>query len=194
MRRVVVSVGLLPILLFMLAAPAAAAPPLRESGTQKQFFSVSSTCSQNSCTDTFLDAFSIDANTLLVCVSSFTYNIRTGRPISQESGCSETSNDALVIGNDLSATLAETAVTFVDCNRRGCVEGDTVIVSASDTAFGPVFSETGRGTFTDGTCTFRFRFTSTSSEVAGTMTIDGVVYEQSGFAGISEFTVSSRCG
>ena len=193
MRRVVVSLVLLPILLLLLVAPAAAAPPLKESGTQNFLSSFASSCSQVSCTDTFLDVFNIDAEIVLVCVGSVTYNVRNGRITSQESGCSEASPDALTVTEDITATLSETPVTFVDCNQRGCVEGDTVIVSASDTAIGPIFIESNRGTFTDGTCTFRYRSETRSSEVAGTMTIDGAVFEQSGSAGTSEFAVTSRC-
>jgi hypothetical protein len=58
---------------------------------------------------------------------------------SEESSCSETSSDALVIGDDLSsAPPAPTDVTFVNCNQQGCVEGDTVTVSTELAGFGPV--------------------------------------------------------
>lgn len=192
-RRLFVPLITVPVLLLALAAPAAAAPPMRESGTQESFFSVASSCSGATCTDTILNAFNIDSETLVVCLDSITFNARTGRLVSQESGCTETSPDALTITGDFTVTLTDTVITLFDCGRRGCTQGDTVTVSAHDTAVGPVFSETGRGTFSDGTCTSTFRFSSESAEIAGTMTIDGVTLAQSGFASISEFTVSTRC-
>lgn len=193
MRRVVGSVVLLPMLLLLLAAPAAAAPPLRESGTQEFMFASSSTCSASTCTDTFVDAFTVADGVIVVCVSEFTFNIRSGRLVSDQSGCSETSSDALVVTDDLSASLAPTSVTFFSCNPRGCTEGDTVTVSAELTSVGPVFTFTDRGTFSDGTCTFRFRASGEQSEAAGTLTIDGETLDANGFVGTSEFTVSSQC-
>ena len=193
MRRIVVSIGLLPILLLVLVAPAAAAPPLKESGTQESMFAISSVCGQSTCTDTFVDAFTVEEGLVVVCVSQFTFNTRNGRLISEESGCSDPAPDGLVVTDDLSASLAETSVTFMSCNQRGCTEGDTVTVSAELTAFGPVFTFTDRGTFSDGTCTFRFRSSGEQSEAAGTLTIDGATLDANGFVSTSEFTVSSRC-
>ena len=192
-RRSFVTLIAVPVLLLVLAAPVAAAPPMRESGTQQSFFSVATSCSGSTCTDRVLEAFTLDSETLVVCLSSFTYNPRTGRLVSQESGCTETSPGALTVTGDFTVTLADTAVTLATCNRRGCTESDTVTVSAQDSAVGPVFTETGRGTFSDGSCTSRYSFTSQSSQIAGTMTIDGVAYQQSGSASISQFTVSTRC-
>jgi hypothetical protein len=193
MRRVVGSIVMLPILLLVLVAPAAAAPPLKESGTQEHMSAFSTVCSGSTCTDTFVDAFTVEEGLVVVCVGQFTYNNRNGRIISQESGCSEPSADGLVVTDDLSASLAETSVTFMQCNQRGCTEGDTVTVSAELTSVGPVFTFTDRGTFSDGTCTFRFRSSGEQSEAAGTLTIDGETLDANGFVGISEFTVSSRC-
>jgi len=184
---------IVPILLLAAVAPVAAAPPLKESGTHESFFSVSTSCSGSSCTDTGLDAFMIDAETLVVCVFRVTYSTRTGQVRSQESGCGETSPEALTITENFDVTLAETTITFVECNQRGCRETGSATVSASDSAVSPIFTDSSRGTFSDGTCKFRFRSESTGAQVAGTMTIDGVVYEQQGSASISTFTVSSRC-
>lgn len=192
-RRSFVPLFAVPVLLLLLAAPVAAAPPMRESGTQQSFNSFATTCSGSTCTDTILNAFTIDSETLVVCLDSYTYNVRTGRLTSQESGCTETSPGALTVTADFTVTLAPTTITLSSCDRRGCTETDTVTVSAQDSAVGPVFTESGQGTFNDGTCVVRYRFSSESAPVAGTMTIDGVVLQQSGFAGISEFTVSTRC-
>ena len=194
MRRLLVPLFVVPALLLALAVPAAAAPPLKESGTSKSFTSISSTCSGASCTDVILDAFSLDNETILVCLNYLTYSTRTGQIRSQESGCTETSSDALTVTSDVTVSLDPTSITLAECGRRGCTETRTVTVSATDSAVGPVFSDVGRGTFSDGTCTFRYRFESRSAPIAGTMTIDGVTLEQSGGASLSEFTVSSRCG
>jgi hypothetical protein len=193
MRRVVTAFIVLPILVLALAAPAAAAPPLKESGTQLGFYSVNTDCSGATCTDTVLDAYTVDPGILLVCLTSIKYNIHTGRGTG-EGSCAETNPSALTITPEFTVTLDETAITLFDCNRHTCTEGDTVVVSAQDSAIGPIFSETSRGTFTDGTCTYRYSSSSESAGIAGTMTIDGVTLEQQyGSASISEFTVSSRC-
>src|SRR5688500_2314222 len=193
MRRIFVSLAVLPILLLLLAAPAAAAPPLKESGTQESISAFTSSCTGNTCTDTILDAFTVGDGLMVICVSEFTFNTRNGRLISEESGCSDPVPDNLDVSDDLSASLGETSVTLLSCDEQGCTEGDTVTVSAELTAFGPVFTDSQRGTFSDGTCTFRFRSTGEQSEAAGTLTIDGQTLDANGFVGVSQFTVSSRC-
>ena len=193
MRRLLFPALLVPMLLMALAAPALAAPPLKESGTQTQFFSYASSCSGSTCTETILDAFMIDSETLVVCLHEFTYSTRTGQIRSERSGCEETSPDALTITENFDVTLAETTVTFVECNRRGCRETGTATVSAEDFRVSNIYTSSDRGTFSDGECTFRYSSTSEGADVAGTMTINGVVYEQMGSASISEFSVSSRC-
>jgi hypothetical protein len=193
MRRIFVSLVALPLLLVLFAAPVAAAPPLKESGTQDSLSAFSSSCSGSTCTGTAVDAFTAQEGVVVVCVSQFTHNVRNGRIVSEEFGCSETSSDALVVTDDLSGSLAATSVTFFQCNQRRCTEGDTVTVSAELTSVGPVFTFTDRGTFSDGTCTFRFRSSGEQSEATGTLTIDGETLDANGFVATSEFTVSSRC-
>jgi hypothetical protein len=193
MRRLLTSLTAVPILVLALAGTAAAAPPLRESGTQVSFSSQAGACSTATCTDTYLDVYNADAETYVVCLTSYTYSIRTGRLISEESGCTETGSEVLTITDDFTVTLTETPITLFECNQRRCSETDTITVSAQDSAIGPVAIESGRGTSTDGTCTYRYSVTSESALVAGTMTIDGVTFEQSGFAYVSEYTVSTRC-
>ena len=195
MRRLFIPAFVVPMLLFAMAVPAAAAPPFKESGTQNQLFSVSSTCSGNTCTDLILDAFMIDPETLVVCLNEFTYSTRTGRVVSETSNCDEASPEALSITGDWDVTLAETTIDVVQCNRRGCAEtGETITVSAHDTATGPVSTFSDRGTFSDGVCTFRYRASGATADVAGTMTVDGVVYEQQwGQASVTTFTTTSRC-
>ena len=194
MRRLLLPITLASMLVLAVAAPVAAAPPLKESGTQTQFFSVSSECSARTCTDTILDAFMIDSETLIVCVERITYSTRTGQIRSQAGGCGETSPAALTITSSFEVTLDETTVSVFQCNQRECRETGTLTVSAHDFAVGPVFTSSDRGTFSDGTCTYRYRSTTEGAEVAGTMTIDGVVYEQQyGQASIGTFSVSARC-
>ena len=195
MRRIRVSAVLLPILLLSLAAPVAAAPPVKGSGTQEFLSAFSSSCGPSTCTEVSVDVFPVADGLIVVCLSEFTFNIRSGQLISQESACSdETSSDALVINDDLtSAELLPTAVTFFECNRRGCTEGDTVIVSADLTGSGPVFTDTQRGTFTDGTCTVKFSSTSDQRQATGTLTIDGETLSANGNIGSGTFSFMERC-
>jgi hypothetical protein len=51
----------------------------------------------------------------------------------------------------------------------------------------------GRGSFKDGNCTFRFSFTGQRAEVAGTMTIDGSTLAEQGNASTEDYRVSERC-
>jgi hypothetical protein len=185
--------GAAALLALTLAAPASAAERVRESGTFYSFFSGSFVCSGNTCTDTFVDAFSIGNDTLLVCFNEFTFNARTGRHISSQGGCTETGDSALNISNNFTVTLAPTDVTLSSCNQRRCTEGDTVTVSATDEAIGPIGTATGRVTIKDGTCTIKISFRDSFAEVAGTMTIDGVTIDQQGFASVSEQTMTTTC-
>jgi hypothetical protein len=142
-----------------------------------------------------VDVFTVGDGVIVVCVSEFTFNIHTGRQISEESGCSdEISASALEISDDLSsASLSPTAVTFFNCNQRGCVEGDTVTVSAELTGFGPVFTDSQRFTFSDGTCTFRFSSSGEQRQATGTLTIDGDTVSAEGSIGMGTFTEMVRC-
>ena len=203
MRRIALICSTVALLLATAAAPAMAAEPFRESGTQNFLFSFSSDCTgsgnRTTCNDAFLDVFPIGPDTSLVCVSmsTFAFNERTGRGrlISEQSGCNETANSVLdVSGADdtLTATLSNTQVDLFSCNQRTCTEGDTVTVSASDTG-SPVVDYSGRGSFRDGPCTFRFSFTGQRAEVTGTMTIDGTTLAEEGSASTEDYRVSERC-
>ena len=185
--------GAAALLALSLAAPASAAERVRESGTFYQFSSGSFVCSGNTCTDTFVDAFSIGNDTLLVCYNTFTYNARTGRSVSSEGGCAETGDSALRISSNFTVTLAPTDIPVFSCNQRRCTEVGTVTVSATDTPIGPVQTATGRVTIKDGTCTIRISFTDRFAQVGGTMTIDGVSIDQTGFAVESDQTMTTTC-
>lgn len=193
MRRRLAFFGAALLLALTLAAPVSAAERVKESGTFHSFFSGSFVCSGNTCTDTFIDAFSIGDDTLVVCFNKFVFNARTGRSISSEGGCTETSESALTISSGFSVRLAPTDVTLFNCNQRRCTEGDTVTVSAADEAAGPIATVTGRVTIKEGTCTIRISFSDRFAQVAGTMTIDGVTLDQTGSATESNQTTATTC-
>ena len=195
MRRFVASLAALPILVLLFAVPAAAAPPVKDSGTQVFFSAFSFDCGPTVCTDVTVDAFSVSGETIVVCVSESKFNISTGRLISQDSACSdEISSDALAIDEDLSsASLAPTDVTFFNCNPQGCVAGDTVTVSADLTAFGPIFTDKQRSTFSDGTCTFTFSSSGEQRQASGTISLDDETLTADGNIGMGKFSFTERC-
>jgi hypothetical protein len=195
MRRVLTSVAVLATLVLLLAAPAAAAPPVRDSSTQTFVSAFSFECGPATCRETFVDIFSVSDETMVVCLSESTFNIRTGRIISQESRCSEeVSSDTLSVEQDLSsAVLSPTQVTFFECDEQGCVEGDTVLVSAELTASGGSSTDRSRQTFTDGTCTVTFTSSGESRQATGTVTIDGESVAVDGSIGSGKFTFMERC-
>lgn len=203
MRRIALICSAVALLLATAAAPAMAAQPFRESGTQNFLFSFSSDCTgtgnRTTCNEAFLDVFPVGPDTSVVCLSmsTFAFNERTGRGrlISEQSGCNETANSVLdvsVADDTLTATLSDTQVDLFSCNQRTCTEGDTVTVSASDSG-SPVVDYSGRGSFRDGPCTFRFSFTGQRAEVTGTMTIDGTTLAEQGSASTEDYRVSERC-
>jgi hypothetical protein len=185
--------GAAALLALSLAAPASAAERVRESGTFYEFSSGSFVCSGNTCTETFVDAFSVGNDSLAVCYNRFTYNARTGRNTSSEGGCAKTGNSALRISSNFTVTLASTEIAIGTCNQRRCIETGTVTVSATDTAAGPIQTATGRVTIKDGTCTIRINFSDRSAQIAGKMTIDGTTLDQSGFAVERNQTMTTTC-
>ena len=203
MRRIALACSSVLLLLTVAAAPALAAQPFKESGTQNFLSSFSSDCTgtgnRTTCDEAFLDVSPVGPDTSVVCVSmaTFAFNERTGRGrlISEQNGCNETSNTALdvsVSGDTLTATLSDTQVTLFSCNQRTCTEGDTVTVSASDSG-SPVIDYSGRGSFRDGPCTFRFSFTGQRADVTGTMTIGDTTLAQQGGASTEDYRVTERC-
>jgi hypothetical protein len=203
MRRIALVCSTVALLLATAATPALAAQPFKESGTQNFLFSFSSDCSgtgnRTTCDDAFLDVFPESANTVAVCLfmSTFAFNEKTGRGrlISEQSGCTSTASSALevIVSDDtLTATLSNTQIDMVSCNQRMCVDAGTVTVSASDSG-SPVTPYSGRGSFREGKCTFRFAFTGQRAEVTGTMTIDGTVLAEQGSASTEDYRVSEQC-
>jgi hypothetical protein len=189
MRRLLPPFVIVPVLMLILAAPAAAAPPYRESGTQEYLFAVSTECGGSTCTDTLVDAFTIDSATLVVCLSEYTYNVRNGRLTSERNGCTETSPELLTVTSDFEAALSE--VTVALCGRRAC---DEVTVAADlEYAGGPIYSDSTRGSFSDGTCTYRYSSSGQSADATGTISLDGVTSDAFGSVGTSEYRVTERC-
>jgi hypothetical protein len=195
MRRLIASAAALPILVLLLAGPVAAAPPVKDSGTQVFFSAFSTDCGPSTCTETFVDVFQVSDESLVVCLFQATFNIHTGRAISEDGACSEeVSGDALVVADDLSsASVSPTDVTFFNCNQQGCTEGDTVTVSAELTGSGPIFTDRTRSTFSDGTCTVTFTSSGEQRQATGTITLDGDTLAADGNIGIGKFSVMERC-
>jgi hypothetical protein len=195
MRRILTSLVVLATLVLLLVAPAAAAPPVRDSSTQTFLSASSFECGPATCTDTFVDVFTVSDEAMVVCLFESTFNIHTGRIISEGGRCSEeVSSDTLEVEQDLSsAVLSPTQVTFFECDEQGCVEGDTVLVSAELTASGGSSTDRSRQTFTDGTCTFTFTSSGESRQATGTVTIDGESMAVGGSIGSGKFTFMERC-
>ena len=203
MRRIALVCSAVVLLLATAAGPALAAEPFRESGTQNYLFSFSSDCSgtgnRTTCDETYVDVFPDSPDTSVVCLTmlTFAFNEKTGRGrlLNEENGCDVTATSALDISvsdGTLTATLSDTQVTLFSCNRRTCTEGDTVTVSASDSG-SPVTAYSGKSSFRDGNCTFRYTFTGQTADVAGTMTIDGTTLTQEGGAQTEDYRVTERC-
>jgi hypothetical protein len=198
MRRLIVILGTLAIVLAM-AAPAAAAPPVKESGSYQYASAWSSTCDQQgggqtTCTESYLDAFTgPDYADVCVYIVSYAFSTRgPGRLISEVSGCSP-ANGFSVAGDLASASVGSTTIPVYSCGRRSCTDAGTVDVSASWLAVGTVNTYSGRSTYTEGTCTYRQTFSGASAEAAASVTIDGTSSDAYGWMSREEYTVTVRC-
>ena len=200
MRRAILILATLSALVFVMAQPAAAAPPIRESGTFTYAFGTTSECEQQGgrtvCTDTTI-SIQEGPDFSVVCVDQFTYSISpSGRyqMISQQSGCTELAPGAFTVSGDLStATLSPTTVQLYSCDGRRCTEGDVVTVSATFTGTGELNRYSGRGSFKDGDCTYRYTFEGQSREGTFEITIDGSTSTGPGSVGEEEYTFTVRC-
>jgi hypothetical protein len=203
MRRTVLALFAVIGLLLTFVAPVSADTTGPVSGTAMYLSSYSVACapqgSRTTCTETGVDVFTDQPGTVVVCTSIYTYTFseRTGRgrQIGYESGCTDPIDDSVlnvtVSRDQMTAALAPTQVTLFEC-RRTCTETRTVTVSASDSG-GPVASFTNRSTSRDGTCTFRYTESGQAAPVSGTLTIDGTVIPEEGFAQQSEIKVTETC-
>jgi hypothetical protein len=206
MRRTVLTAALLGGLLVGGAAPATAAPPEREkqSGNYTALESFTSECTPEptggeTCTNIFLYASTDTSGMDSVSLTIDTYSIDGDgvyTPIDFASGFVEGGSE-LTVTSDLSATLAPTTVVLetFECTEAGCdlVDSREVTVSASDTRTGPIGKGRDRGTFRDGSCMYKWSNTYTSAEVAGTITLDGVTYDEVGSVRTGDYRVMSLC-
>ena len=177
-------------------------PSTRESSTMKNVDGHSTECAAQEadsiCTETSINAYSLNPTDVLVCVYTDTYRESTGRGvvIGNESGCSEVipaSSLRIVASRDqLTATLLATQLTLYDCSQQGCPATRTVTVSASY-AGGPLERFAGRGVVKDRECTVRNSESSVSANVSGTLIVDGRAMAQEGWASQTEFTINRRC-
>lgn len=198
MRRLLIPITTV-LLLLAFASPAAAARPIKQSGTWEQASAFSSSCTQQGgstvCTDVYVDAFAFEDEYSDVCVGMFTYSISPSgrfRFISDASGCGP-ANGFAVATDASSAALAATDVQLYSCNARTCTEGALVTVAADWTAIGEPVAYSGRATFTDGTCTYRQSWNGDQAQATSTVSIDGADHTADGFILREEFTVSERC-
>jgi hypothetical protein len=195
MRRL--GAALMAVPFSLLLAVGSVAADTSPNGTN--FFSSSSTCSTTGsrqvCTDTNLSVSSNeDGSDGPPCLEVFKYAISTNGKfsvISDEFGCA--SGGTISIGADLSVALGATQIPLDSCNRRTCTTSRTVTVSASDSPTGPASTTTTRSTTKSGGCTTKTTTTDTFAELAGTMTIDGTVLDQTGSIDIFTSTSTTHC-
>jgi hypothetical protein len=195
MRRIGVVLAAVPLMLLLTVGSAAA--DTSPNGTN--FFSGNTTCSTTGgrqvCTDSNLFVSSNeDGSDGPPCLEIFKYSIGANGKfsvISDEFGCA--TSGTMTVGADLSVDLSATQITLDSCNRRTCTSARTVTVSASDTPTGPVSTTTTRSTTKSGGCTTRTTTTDTFAELAGTMTIDGTVLDQTGSIDVFTSTSTTHC-
>jgi hypothetical protein len=181
----------------LLAVVAPVSADTSPNGTN--FFSSASSCTTSGsrvvCTDTALMVFSNeDGSDGPPCLEVNQYSIGSnGRSqgISYEFGCAL--GGTITIGADFSVALDPTQVTLERCGRRTCTETRTVTVSANDSPIGPISTTTSRSTTKDGSCTTRTTTTDQFVELAGTMTIDGAVVDQTGSLDVFTSTSTTHC-
>jgi hypothetical protein len=194
-RRFAVAFLGIPLGLLLAVGPVAA----DTSANGTNFFSSSSSCSTSGgrqvCTDTNLWVFANeDGSDGEPCLEVFRYSISTnGRfsTISDEYGCA--SGGTLTVGADLSVALGDTQITLASCNKRTCTSPTTVTVSASDSPTGPISTTTTRSTTKSDGCTTRTTTTEQFAELAGTLTIDGTVLDETGSIDVLTGTSTTRC-
>jgi len=194
-RRFGVAFLTVPFVLLLAAWPVAA--DTSPNGTS--FSSSSSSCAPSGgrqvCTEIDLSVSSNeDGSAGPPCVGIIKTSISSnGRSsvISDEFGCA--SSGTMAIGADLSVTIEATAIALNDCAKRNCPPSRTVTVSASDSPTGPVSTTTTRSTTKDGSCTTKMTTTDTFVDLAGTLTIDGTVYDETGSLDVFTSTSITHC-
>jgi hypothetical protein len=197
MRRLIIVLSAL-VMLFAVASPAAAARPVKDSGSYEFATAWASDCVQQGgntlCTDTYVDVFG-GSEWTDACVGVFTYTIgRNGqfRPGTDRWGCGPAGSFG-VAGNGTSASLGSTTVDLFTCGPRRCTAAGSVTVSAEWTAIGSPMTSSGRSTFSDGNCTYRQSWKGVQSEASASITLNGSSLDGSGYFGREEYTVTERC-
>lgn len=193
MRRFGVAFLAVPFVLLLAVGPVAA--DTSPNGTN--FSSFSSSCSTTGgrevCTDLNLFVSSNeDGSDGPPCLEIFKYSVSSNRSsvISDEFGCA--SSGTMTVGADLSVTVDPTDIELQNCNRQRC-SSRIVTVSASDSPTGPVSTSTTRSTTKSGNCTTKMTTTDQFVELAGTMTIDGTVYDEQGSIDVFTSTSLTHC-
>ena len=193
MRRFGVAFLAVPFVLLLAVGPVAA--DTSPNGTN--FSSFSSSCSTTGgrevCTDLNLFVSSNeDGSDGPPCLEIFKYSVSSNRSsvISDEFGCA--SSGTMTVGADLSVTVDPTDIELQNCNRQRC-SSRIVTVSASDSPTGPVSTSTTRSTTKSGNCTTKMTTTDQFVELAGTMTIDGTVYDEQGSIDVFRSTSLTHC-
>ena len=193
MRRFGVALLAVPFVLLLAVGPVAA--DTSPNGTN--FSSFSSSCSTTGgrevCTDLNLFVSSNeDGSDGPPCLEIFKYSVSSNRSsvISDEFGCA--SSGTMTVGADLSVTVDPTDIELQNCNRQRC-SSRIVTVSASDSPTGPVSTSTTRSTTKSGNCTTKMTTTDQFVELAGTMTIDGTVYDEQGSIDVFTSTSLTHC-
>lgn len=193
MRRF--GVAFLAVMFVLLLAVGPVAADTSPNGTN--FSSFSSSCSTTGgrevCTDLNLFVSSNeDGSDGPPCLEIFKYSVSSNRSsvISDEFGCA--SSGTMTVGADLSVTVDPTDIELQNCNRQRC-SSRIVTVSASDSPTGPVSTSTTRSTTKSGNCTTKMTTTDQFVELAGTMTIDGTVYDEQGSIDVFTSTSLTHC-
>jgi hypothetical protein len=196
MRRL--GMSLVAVLLLLLAVVPPVAADTSPNGSN---FSISATTCTTSggrqvCTDTNVGSFSNEDGSIgPACADVRTYSFSNGRftEISDEFGCAE-SADGVSIGDDLlSAAIAPTSITLLECGRRTCTTTRTVTVSMTAAPSGPIGETTTRSTTTVGGCKVRTTTTDRFAELAGSFTLDGSTSDGTGFIDVFTSTETVHC-
>ena len=184
-RTVAVCLGV-ALLLVATIAPALAAQPARESGSQNKIWANGADCVAGG-DGTTCDVTSISASRSLatreeidVCLWQYTYaySATAGRGplIGDVGGCSRAPAHALAVTvsrGTLSVGLAETDVALQACNEEGCHVVGTVTASAAATGAATAYAS--RGPFKSGDCRYQWSVKGYSANpLHGVITIDSV--------------------
>jgi hypothetical protein len=194
-RRMLFVLSAVCLLLLTTAGTALAAPPIRESGTFSYGFGDATDCDQvgpnQTCTTTSI-YFDQSAEFSTLCVDRYEYLVTARgqfRLLSYQTGC--TGDAVIAIQDDLDATVSGT-VQLYDCGGRTCRPGDSVTVSATLDA-GETVSYSGRGSFREDGCMFRYSFRGERADASVTITIDGDTLSGTGFIASEDYTFTSNC-